>query len=147
MQGWQPNVGTLLIALGHFQRHGLGNYEVAALCLESGVDINEMLGSRTLLHAFAHQGDIVGIRWLVEHGAKINAKDGGNNTPLHKACERNSTLKVVELLVNRGASLTAKNKNGETALDMAIQNDKTSIAAYLRSVGAKPALVDQGPGK
>src|SRR5262249_44098743 len=54
--GWRPNVGTLLAALGHFQRHGRGNYEVADLFLESGVDINERLGSRTLLHAFVHQG-------------------------------------------------------------------------------------------
>jgi len=139
----QPNVSTVLAALGHGQRHGRGNYDIAALCLESGVDINEMLGSRTLLHAFAHQGDIIGTRWLVDHGAKINPKDCGNDTPLHKACQRNSTLKVVELLVKRGASLTAKNKNGETALDMAIKNDKTSIAAYLRGVGAKPALVNK----
>ena len=97
-----------------------------ALCLESGVDINEMLGGRTLLHAFAHQGDLVGTRWLVDHGAKINVTDAGNNTPLHKACERNSTLKVVELLVERGASLTAVNNNGETALDMAIRPWKRS---------------------
>ena len=40
--GWQPTIGTVLAALGHFQRHGKGNYDVAALCLESGVDINEM---------------------------------------------------------------------------------------------------------
>ena len=146
LHGAQPNVNTVQAALGHFQRHGRGNYDVAALCLESGVDINARVGSRTLLHAFAHQGDIVGITWLVEHGAKINPKDGGNNTPLHKACERNSTLKVVELLVNRGASLTAKNKNGETALDMAIKNDKKTIAAYLRGVGAKPASVDFSEG-
>ena len=101
------------------------------------------IGSRTLLHAFAHQGDIVGTRWLLDQGAKINVTDTGNNTPLHKACERNSTLKVVELLVERGASLTAANNNGETALDMAIKNDKTSIAAYLRGMGAKPALVNR----
>ena len=137
--GWQPNVGTVMAALGHGQRHGRGNYDIAALCLESGVDINEKLGSRTLLHAFAHQGDIVGTRWLVDHGAEVNVTDDGNNTPLHKACERNSTLKVVELLVERGASLTAVNNNGETALDMAIKNDKTSIAAYLRRLGAKPS--------
>jgi ankyrin repeat protein len=141
-RGWQPNVSTVLAALGHGQRHGRGNYDVAALCVKSGVDINEMVGTRTLLHAFAHQGDLVGTRWLVDHGAMINLKDGGNNTPLHKACERNSTLKVVELLVECGASLTAKNKNGETPLDMAIKNDKTTIAAYLRSVGAKPVLLD-----
>jgi ankyrin repeat protein len=48
------------------------------------------------------------------------------------------------------SSLTAKNKNGETPLDMAIKNDKTSIAAYLRGVGAKPAMVgpvDEGAGQ
>ncbi len=134
--GWQPNVGTVLAALGHFQRHGKGNYDVAALCLESGVDINEVDG-RTLLHAFALQGDLVGTRWLVDHGAMIDVRDQGNNTPLHKACERNSTLTVVKLLLERGASLTATNSNGETALDLAIKNDKKSIATYLKLVGEK----------
>jgi ankyrin repeat protein len=144
--GWQPSVATVLAALGHFQRHGRGNYDVAALCLEAGVDINEMDG-RTLLHAFAHQGDIVGTRWLVERGAKIDARDVGNNTPLHKACERNSTLAVVKLLLERGASLTATNNNGETALDVATKNDKKNIATYLQHVGAKhgvPVPVDRG---
>jgi len=135
--GWQPTVETVLAALGHFQRHGKGNYDVAALCLESGVDVNEMVG-RTLLHAFAHQGDIVGTRWLVDHGAKIDVRDQGDNTPLHKACERNSTLTVVKLLLEHGASLTATNSNGETPFDVATKNDKKSIAAYLKLVGAKP---------
>ena len=132
--GWQPTVGTVLAALGHFQRHGKGNYDVAALCLESGVDINEMAAGRTLLHAFAHQGDIVGTKWLVDKGAKLDVRDHAYNTPLHKACERNSTVAVVRLLVERGASLTAVNNNGETTLDMAIQNDKKIIVDYLRSV-------------
>ena len=74
--GWQPTIATVLAALGHFQRHGKGNYDVAALCLKSGVDINEVQG-RTLLHAFAHQGDLVGTRWLVDHGARIDVKDQG----------------------------------------------------------------------
>jgi len=139
--GWQPSVGTVLGALGHFQRHGEGNYDVAALCLNAGVDINEIEGGRTLLHAFAHQGDLVGTNWLVDQGAKINVRDQGSNTPLHKACERNSTLTVVKLLLERGASLTATNNNGETALDVAIKNDKRSIAAHLRLVSAKPGVV------
>jgi ankyrin repeat protein len=146
--GCQPSAGTVLAALGHFQRHGKGNYEVARLCVESGVDINEKVGSRTLLHAFAHQGDIVGTRWLVEQGAKVDARDHGNNTPLHKACERNSTLTVVKLLLEHGASLTANNDNGETPLDLAVKNDKKSIAAYLRSMGAvfRRSLDPGGPG-
>ena len=145
--GCRPDSSTLLAALGHGQRHGRGNYDIAALCLNSGVDINELIGNRTLLHAFAHQGDIVGTRWLVDHGAKINATDIGNDTPLHKACERNSTLKVVELLVEHGASLTAVNNNGETPLDVAIKNDKKSIAAYLSSVKANPASIDKATKK
>jgi ankyrin repeat protein len=135
--GWRPTISTVLGALGHGFRHGKGNYDVAALCVEAGVDINEFVGTRSLLHAFAHQGDIVGTRWLVDKGAKINVRDCGDDTPLHKACERNSTLRVVELLVEHGASLIATNKNGQTPLDMALQNDKKSIAAYLRRVGAK----------
>jgi len=78
---------------------------------------------------------------LVDHGAKIDVRDQGNNTPLHKACERNSTLTVVKLLLERGASLTATNSNGETALDVAIKNDKKSIVAYLSRLGAKSAVV------
>jgi ankyrin repeat protein len=139
--GSQPSAGTVLAALGHFQRHGQGNYDVAALCLESGVDVNEMLAGRTLLHAFAHQGDIVGTRWLVEKGSTIDARDDGNNTPLHKACERNSTLTVVKLLLERGASLTATNNSGQTPLDVAIKNDKKNIVDYLTSASAKPAVV------
>jgi ankyrin repeat protein len=75
---------------------------------------------------------------LVDHGARIDVRDQGNNTALHKACERNSTLTVVKLLLERGASLTAVNNNGETALDVATQYEKKSIAAYLKLIGAKP---------
>jgi ankyrin repeat protein len=99
------------------------------------------VGSRTLLHAFAHQGDIVGTKWLIDKCAQVNSTDDGNNTPLHKACERNSTLKVVELLVKRGANLSAVNNNGETAIDVAVKNDKKIIVAYLRRVRRKPAGV------
>ena len=43
--------------VGTFTAHGKGNYDVAALCLKSGVDINEVQG-RTLLHA-SRRGDLV----------------------------------------------------------------------------------------
>ncbi len=143
--GARPSTETVLAALGHFQRHGRGNYDVAALCLEAGVDINTRIGSRTLLHAFAHQGDLTGTKWLIERGARFQVTDEGNDTPLHKACERNSTLRVVNLLIEQGASLTATNNNGETALDVAIRNDKKAIAAYLRRVTVAQVLPSTTP--
>jgi ankyrin repeat protein len=140
-RGCRPTIITFLHALGHFQRHGAGNYDVAALCLEAGVNIDEREGGRTLLHAFANQGDLVATRWLLDHGAEVDARDQGNNTPLQKACERNSTLSVVKLLLERGASRTATNNDGETALDLAIKNDKKKIAAYLKGIKVPSALV------
>jgi ankyrin repeat protein len=88
--------------------------------------------------------DAIGTRWLVDHGAKISLRDEGKNTPLHKACERKSTLSVVKLLLEHGASLTATNSNGETALDLAAKNDKKTIVAYLRGIKKMSAV---GPGR
>ena len=101
-----------------------------------------MMGGRTLLHAFATTRAISLERggWWIR-ARRSNVRDHGNNTPLHKACERNSTLTVVTLLLERGANLTATNNNGETPLDLAIKNDKKSIVTYLKRLGANSAAV------
>ena len=59
-------------AVGHFQRHGDGNYEVAQVLLEHGFDINHC-AEQTALHAFASHEDSRGVSWLLEHGADVDA--------------------------------------------------------------------------
>lgn len=121
-------------AVGHFQRHGDGNYEVARIFLEHGFDVNHC-DERTALHAFASHEDARGVSWLLEHGAEVDAQDTEGNTPLMVAARRNSGIKVLRLLVEAGSSLTKENCHGQTALAHAERIGKAKAVAYLTSVG------------
>ncbi len=78
-------------AIGHFQRHGEGNYQVAEALLAHGFDVNHC-EDRTALHAFAGHEDSRGVSWLLEHGADVDARDSEGNTPLMAAAHRNNGL-------------------------------------------------------
>lgn len=117
-------------AVGHFQRHGDGNYEVAEVLLEHGFDIN-YCDERTALHAFASHEDLRGVTWLIKHGADVKAKDAEGNTPLMAAARRNSGVKVLRVLVEAGSSLTEENELGQTAFDQAKANGKAKAVEYL----------------
>ena len=58
------------------------------------------------------------------------------STPLHYAADCGA-LEVARLLVGAGADVnTFRDKNVGTALARAVKNNRTSVAEYLRSVGA-----------
>jgi ankyrin repeat protein len=120
-------------AVGHFQRHGDGNYEVAEVLFEHGFDINDC-DERTALHAFASHEDSRGVSWLLDHGADVDAQDTEGNTPLMSAAQRNNGSKVLRLLVEAGSSLTKENRHGQTALAQAELNGKKVAVAYLSSL-------------
>ena len=53
--------------------------EAVNLCLKLGIDVNAVdSDGRTALHGAAHKGDVDVIKTLVEHGAKLDAKDFGS---------------------------------------------------------------------
>lgn len=54
---------------------------------------------------------------LINAGAKVNARDKNNNTPLHNFVVSRST--DVEKLLDRGADINAKNNQGRTPLHLA----------------------------
>jgi ankyrin repeat protein len=120
-------------AVGHFQRHGDANYEVAEALLEHGFDKNHNDG-RTALHALASHEDVRGVAWLLEHGADVAARDLEGNSPLMAAARRNSGIKVLRLLVEAGSSLTMENRHGQTAVALAEWNGKAKAVAYLSSL-------------
>lgn len=84
---------------------------------------------------------------LLAHGADVNAKDNGGQTPLHLAAYEGYALQmsgrtvsvatgsspnaVVELLLANKAEVNAKNNNGHTPLIEAAGTGKTGVAKLL----------------
>ncbi|MBO4344120.1 MAG: ankyrin repeat domain-containing protein, partial [Victivallales bacterium] len=73
-------------------------------------------------------------RFLIAHGADINAKGNGDETLLH--CAAKLDIALVRYLVEHGLDVNARNKEGATPLYHAIVNDRLDIAEYLISRGA-----------
>lgn len=83
------------------------------------------------------------VQLLVSRGAKINAKNKMNYTPLHKAVfnymgagvKEKDCDKILTLLLEKGADVDAQDNNGITPLMMAVQ--KLSPTKILIDKGAK----------
>jgi ankyrin repeat protein len=59
---------------------------------------------RTPLHLAASEGKIEVVRFLIEHGAKVNVQDRWGGTPIQEA-SRNNFSEIVQLLKSHGATL------------------------------------------
>lgn len=74
-------------------------------------------GDETLLHVLSREPtgkNLESIKWLVEHGAKIDVQDKQGNLPLHYVSNRD----VAEYYDSLGADFTKKNKDGLTPLEL-----------------------------
>lgn len=89
-----------------------------------------------VLHAAA-EGHLEVVRWLLDHGAKINYVVSGQVRclPLLRAAV-NGHLDVVKLLIERGADIDAT-WNGHSALTQARDYGHAGVVDYLRSKGAR----------
>ena len=77
------------------------------------------------------------VQYLIEKGANIEGK-----TPPHIAC-KNGHLPVAQYLVEIRANIEAKDSNEQTPLHYTSRWDKTDIAKYLVSKGAKPCHYEE----
>ena len=119
-------------ALGHLQRHGRGAYDIAEALVSFGLAVDHGVGTgRTLLQAFAHQGDHRTVAWLIAHGANVNAHSSSGRTAVHYAAERNTGPKTLELLVEGGADLMARDADGRPPLEIAKLNGKPRLVEWI----------------
>ena len=88
----------------------------------------------------AHSSTLEMVKVLVEAGADVNPKNGGE-TPLHKvaANDERDILEIAKYLVSKGAEIDAKNSYGGTPLYIASDNNRASdFAVWLLEQGADP---------
>ena len=116
-----------------------GNLEmVQSIIEEQNFDVNtkyEKDGS-TALHWAAYGGQYDVVKYLVEHGADVNAKDNNDMTPLMDAAQEGH-LEVVKYLVEHGADVNAKHGEDWTALTSAARKGHLDVVKYLAEHGAE----------
>jgi ankyrin repeat protein len=91
---------------------------------------------------------LAAVRYCVELGADVNAKDSYNYTALHGAAYRGDN-KVVTFLAKNGAQLDVRSKRGQTVTDMAngpmvnahLPIEHADTIALLEKLGAPPPEV------
>jgi ankyrin repeat protein len=119
-------------ALGHLQRHGRAAYDIAEALVSYGIAVDYAVGTgRTVLQAFAHQGDHRTVAWLIARGADVNAHSSSGRTAVHYAAERNTGPKTLALLVEAGADLLARDPDGRTPLEIAKLNEKPRLVEWI----------------
>ncbi|XP_069099881.1 protein phosphatase 1 regulatory inhibitor subunit 16B isoform X1 [Pleurodeles waltl] len=100
--------------------------------ITAGQDLNRTdAQGASLLHIAGANGYIHAAEILLEHGARVDAKDSDNWEPLHAAAFWGQIL-MAELLVSHGASLSAKTSMDETPLDLCEDEEFRSLLLELK---------------
>ncbi|XP_013391608.1 tankyrase-1 isoform X2 [Lingula anatina] len=91
----------------------------------------------TPLHFAAGYNRVAVVKFLLEHGADVHAKDKGGLVPLHNACSYGH-LEVTELLIQHGACVNVADLWKFTPLHEASAKGKFEIVKLLLKHGADP---------
>ncbi|KAG5472928.1 hypothetical protein LSCM4_02254 [Leishmania orientalis] len=107
------------------------------------VKVNELDRQRSsALHKCAFDGDVRVSRWLVEHGASVDAGDATDATPLLIAVKMGQT-EVVEYLLRSGADCNRQDRQGNSGLHFCAVRCDVKVAQLLLAAGANPRLLNE----
>ncbi len=116
----------------------LGDLEAVKILVKGGADIN-LFDSRdeNALITATMNNQIEIVRYLLAHGAQVNAiRASSGETALFTAL-RNHQSDLLTLLIQGGANVNLPNKSGETPLIVASLADDLEMVKYLKTRGAK----------
>jgi len=108
--------------------------------IRDGFDVSGDCGVQLVGIAARHQFNAM-LQLLLEHGAKVNDKEGGM-TPLMYAIAAGTPvlnsehLLTVQILLDKGADVTLKDSHGWTALTFAAVTGDAAVARLLLARGA-----------
>ena len=97
------------------------------LLLKSAKDI-EYQGNNVsiLMCMLKYDADLKYIKYLINKGEQVNAKDGNGKTVLMYAAQYCSNTEILKFILSFSVNTIAKDKSGKTALDYAHKNKKNS---------------------
>ncbi len=113
--------------------------EVVEILIDNGVDCNEMFEDRSLLHDAIGDGNIEGVKLLLDKGANVNIQDEDGNTPLHQLLRSSGqeSLEIAKVLFKKKADPNVRNKQGLTSLqDSVLWKDSIKRLKLLIDNGA-----------
>ena len=90
----------------------------------------------TLLHDAVEHEETAMADFLLDRGARVDARTRSGLTPLHIAAQ-NGDLATIGILLRHGASIDAADHEGRTALDRAVEWQHPEAADMLRSRGGR----------
>ena len=102
----------------------------------AGVNMNPHGAPPPLLLA-AREGRVNAVRYLLDHGADVNARDAAGNTALGEAVYY-AQIPVIKELLARGANINALTNAG-TALDIALARNDSAVIDLLKHYGGRQA--------
>ncbi len=93
--------------------------------------------NKTILMYASWVGNQKAIKWLISHGANVNATDTTNATALHLAIWKGHTS-IALYLLEQGASPLTMSKEGMTPSDIALFHNNTPVMRAIQQ--RKPRL-------
>jgi hypothetical protein len=112
-----------------------GNVRSMRLLHMAGVNVDSRGNCCTPLFLAAGEGRLDAVRYLLDQGADVKARDERGRTALTEAAFYGNGAVVKELIL-RGADVNAISNDG-TALDAATQGNRSAVIDILKHYGAK----------
>lgn len=120
----------------HFARAAAdGDLQRMRMLQMAGVNVNSHGACCSPLFLAAGEGRLDAVRYLLDQGADVNAREYGGRTPLTEAAFSGNASVIKELLL-RGADMNAVSDAG-TPLDVAMQTNHATAIDLLKHYGAK----------